>query len=350
MLKYALSALFAALAVPVSAAQLHFDLSQYDPGQSPTGFVSVVSGEGHPGDWKIVDDQIPPLMPASGSNAPALLRGHALAQTARDQTDEHFPILLYTNEPFGDFTLTTHFKTVAGIKEQMAGIAFRCQDARNFYVVRASVLGGNLRFYKVVGGMRSVPVGVDLPIATGVWHELKIQCVGNQIRCFLDGAEPMPAITDSSFTTGKIGYWTKSDSEVHFVDTTIDYTRLVPLAQRLVDEAIKKYPRLLGVAVFTCKDGGQPRIIASNHPEEVGAAGGQTETDTLQKGTAFHTQDDKFVAITLPLRDRNGEIAVALRVTMIPRVTETKESALARALPIQKGMETQMQSMRSLDQ
>ena len=34
----------------------------------------------------------------------------------------------------------------------MAGLAFRFQNASNFYVVRASALGHNLRFYKMVNG------------------------------------------------------------------------------------------------------------------------------------------------------------------------------------------------------
>ena len=38
---------------------------------------------------------------------------------------------------------------------QMAGMVFRFQNASNFYVVRASALGHNVRFYKMVDGVRA---------------------------------------------------------------------------------------------------------------------------------------------------------------------------------------------------
>ena len=73
--------------------------------------------------------------------------------------DEHFPILLYDRETFTDLTLTTKFKLVDGVVEQMAGIVFRLQDEKNFYVIRASGLGNNVRFYKMVAGLRESAPG-----------------------------------------------------------------------------------------------------------------------------------------------------------------------------------------------
>src|SRR5207247_226680 len=102
-----------------------------------------------------------------------------LAQVNQDPTDERFPLLVFDGETFSDFTLTTRFKLVRGDVEQMAGLAFRVQDEKNFYVIRASGLGNNVRFYKVVGGVRSAPIGPEQPVAKGVWHELKVQCKAN---------------------------------------------------------------------------------------------------------------------------------------------------------------------------
>ena len=95
-----------------------------------------------------------PLRPA----APSVARKPVLAQLAQDPTDEHFPLLIYEGGSIDDFTLTTRFKTVKGVEERMAGIAFRIQNATNYYVVRASSLGNNLRFYKVLNGQRG-PAG-----------------------------------------------------------------------------------------------------------------------------------------------------------------------------------------------
>ena len=74
-------------------------------------------------------------------------------------TDERFPMFIYDGEKFRDFRFLTRFKIVSGVSEQMAGLVFRFQNTSNFYVVRASALGRNVRFYKVVNGARSDPIG-----------------------------------------------------------------------------------------------------------------------------------------------------------------------------------------------
>ena len=108
----------------------------------------------------------------------------------------------------------------------MAGVVFRFQNESNFYVIRASALGHNMRFYKVVNGVRSDPIGPETDISAGVWHTLAVQCQGNQITCWLDGKLVMPPLQDNTFTAGKIGFCTKSDAVSYFGDTTITYTPL----------------------------------------------------------------------------------------------------------------------------
>src|SRR5206468_487805 len=110
---------------------LTFDFSQFPLGQCPTGFVSRVTAQGKPGEWKLVEDDVESLLPPLSPNAHKTTKRAVLAQTAQNPTDEHFPVLFYDGEIFGDFTLTTHFKTVKGIIEQMAGIAFRAQNESN---------------------------------------------------------------------------------------------------------------------------------------------------------------------------------------------------------------------------
>ena len=51
-----------------------------------------------------------------------------------------FPLLVFDGESFNDFTLTTRFKLVRGGLEQMAGIAFRLQDEKNFYVYKKAAV------------------------------------------------------------------------------------------------------------------------------------------------------------------------------------------------------------------
>jgi len=344
MLKLILSTTIACFAFSVFAAERYFDFSQFPLGQSPTGFVSVISGQGKPGDWKIIEDDIPPLLAPLSPNAPKVGQRAVLAQTAQDATDEHFPILMFNDESFGDFTLTTRFKMVSGVAEQMAGVAFRIQDEKNYYVIRASALGNSFRFYKVVGGQRSAPIGPEVQIPKGVWHELKIECKGNQIRSALNGQELIPALTDTSFSAGKIGFWTKSDSVSYFVSTKMDYVPRTPLAQVLVREMMEKYPRLLGLKIFVAKNSEAPTLIANSNEKELGAPGEKAEADVIKKGSIYYAKGKGSVDIIVPLRDRNGEVTAALRVSLKSFPGETQDTAIARALPIKKLMEARIQA------
>ena len=171
-----------------------------------------------------------------------------LAQLSRDPSDNHYPMLIYEPQVFRDFKITMRIKTVAGEKERMAGIVFRYQNERNFYYCRASSLGKTFRWLKVVDGVRSDPIGPDVEIPSGVWHEMSVECKGTEIICRLNDVA-IPAISDPAFYVGKIGFWTKSDSVSHFGDVRITYTPHITLAQQLVLDTLKTFPRLVMVRI-----------------------------------------------------------------------------------------------------
>jgi hypothetical protein len=341
----------ALLVLPVMAAERVFDFNELHENQVPPGFRSTVTGKGKPGEWKIIPDAVPPKLAPLTPQAQVVTKRAVLAQLAQDPTDEHFPLLVYDDETFSDFTLTTRFKTVKGVMEQMAGIAFRLQDETNYYVLRASSLGNTFRFYKVVNGVRGTLIGPEAQIPAGVWHDLSIACKGNQIHCLLDGKELIPTLTDSTFTSGKIAFWTKSDSVSYFTDTKIDYTlREVP-AQVLVRQVLKKYPRLLGLKVYVRgADSKTTRLIASNDQTELGQQGNKTEFEVMKSGAIYYGKEKDSVAVTLPLRDRNGEIIAAVRVIMKSFPGQTEQNAVARATPIVAAMRKDVQTMDDLVQ
>ena len=259
-------------------------------------------------------------------------------------------MLIFEGETFGDFTLTTRFKTVAGAVEQMAGIAFRIQDEKNYYVARASSLGNSFRVYKVVNGVRAPPVGREIEIPKNVWHELSVECKGNEIRCLLDGQAVIPAIkTDNSFSEGNVGFWTKSDSVSYFADTKIVYTPREPLAAALVRQALVKYPRLLGLKVFAATGTRKElQIVASDDAREPGRPATQVEEDVVARNVVYCGRGRKQTLVTLPLHDRNGEAIAAVRVVLQPFPGQTEQAALARAMPIVKGMENRVRSAKDL--
>lgn len=325
------------------AAERRFDFSDMVLNQSPTGCVSTVAGTGKPGNWKVITDDFPLAAQPLTTNAPTTAKKNVVAQLAEDFTDEHFPMLVLGDDSYNDFTLTTRFKIVSGITEQMAGIAFRVQDEKNYYVVRASALGKNFRFYKMVNGQRGTIIGPDIEMPKGEWQELSVECKGNQIRCLLNGKEIIPLLTDNSFSAGRIAYWTKSDSISYFTDTKISYVPREPLVQGVVRATMAKYPRLLGLQILMMTGTpAEPRLVASNKEKEIGQPGRKSAADVISHGTVYYDKEEDRVTVTMPLRDRNGDSQAAVRVIMKSFKGQTEENAMMRALPIVKEMQTQV--------
>jgi len=339
------------LAFQAGASERKFDFADLPEGQTPPGFRSTVSGKGKPGDWKIVLEVVPPLLAPFSSNALVVTRRPVLGQLARDRTDDHFPLLILDDEAFGDFTLTARFKIVEGAAEQMAGVAFRIQDEKNYCYVRASALGNTFYFFKFVNGELIGPIGSKAEIAKGAWHEMSVECAGNKVTCSLDGKVIIPGLQQDTFPKGKIGFWTKSDSVSYFADAKITYTPLEAPAQSIVRDMVKKYPRLLGLKIYVAGgEKGAPRLIASRDDREIGQAGGKSEEAVIQDGSIYYGKDKGAVSVIMPLRDRNGDSIAAARVVMKPFAGQTEQNALARALPIVQEMQARVQNREDLVQ
>jgi hypothetical protein len=307
-----------------------------------------VAGGGRPGDWKILMDEVPPLLAPLTDKSPSVARRAVLAQTSEDPTDEHFPMFIYDGETFRDFNLTTRFKVVGGAMEQMAGVVFRFQNASNFYVFRASALGHNARFYKMVDGVRSDPIGPSVEIATNTWHTLVVQSQGNQFTFWLDGRLVMPPLQDNSFAEGRFGFWTKSDAVSYFGDTTINYTPRVPAAQALVDRIMAKQPRILGLQIHVLDRQGQPHVIASKDKSEVGRPGTDAETKAINDGAVSYGKEKGVDTLILPLHDRNGDPIAAVRLRLKSFLGETQENAVTRATMLVNQMQAEVTSSEAL--
>jgi hypothetical protein len=339
-------------AAQLQAAEQWFDFDNMPTNQPPANCFSIVAGEGKPGIWKVIEDEVPLPLPPVIPGAPSTMKKNVVAQLASDITDEHFPILLLGTNIFGDFTLKTRFKIVGGLTEQMAGIAFRMQDEKNYYYVRASALGKTFYFFKIEKGLRSEPIGLDhLDLAKDVWHELTIEGTGSDFQIRLDGkdAMPMKILHDPTFTTGKIGYWTKSDSISYFYDTRINYASREPFGLRLVRDTMKEYPRLLEMQLYTAQPHSKAtKILASSDEKEIGSAGGKNEADVIATGTPYFDKKNDWVSVMMPLRDRNGDVEAAVRIKMKSFPGQTEENAFIRVTPIIKEMQDRVVTVNSL--
>jgi hypothetical protein len=361
MLKVCAWIILAGWAAGARGERIDFDWSKDATGKCPPGFASQVTGPGKPAEWTVIELEVPPLLAPLSPNARASVTKRAvLAAQSPDVAAEHCPVLLFKNEIFTDFTLTTRFKIAGGIVEPMAGVVFRAQDESNYYVARAST-AGNLLWYRVVGGKAydMLGVGVKVAIPKDEWMELRVECAGSRIRCYLDGKLMIPpaqagaptenlAINDTTFSSGKIGFWTKADTRCYFVDAQVRYTPKVPFVQEVVTEVARKYPAIQGLKIYANRSAGPPVIIGAPDEHDLGTAGGKVEADTIARGSIYYLKTRKAVEVTLPLRDRNGDIAAALWVRMRSFPGETQATAVNRATVVKKEIEERIATLQEV--
>lgn len=337
------------LVIQGQAAELQFDFSKTPVNKQPEGFKTFLTGNGSAPEWKVLLDAAPSEFAPLTSKGASGNKSAVLAQTSTDTTDEHFPGLVYDGQNFGDFTFTTKFKLVDGKKERMAGIVFRYLDKYNYYVLRASGLGNTFRFYKFVNGLRSKPIGPDIVIPSGVWHEISVKCEANKINCFLNGKQVIPELTDNSFNVGKVGFWTKSDSVCYFTGAKITYTPREIYAQKIINSLMEKYPRTLGLKLY----GPKPQspdivLLASSFSDNKASETDEVAVNTLIHNTPYVYQGKEIVKVTLPVHDRNGDPMAAIRVELKPFIGETEQTSLIRATVYKKDIEARVTALREL--
>lgn len=196
-------------AVPEAGKELVYNFDSDSAGTLPNGFHIGLTGRGGKVEWAVKADESAPSKP------------NVVAQTSADTTDYRFPLLIADEAAFRDVDLSVKFKAVSGKVDEAGGLIFRLKDANNYYVVRANALEDNYRLYHVIAGRRVEFAGANVKVSPGVWHQLRVEAVGNKITCYFDGVKRIEASDDTFKDAGKIGLWTKADSATYFDDLKV---------------------------------------------------------------------------------------------------------------------------------
>ena len=125
-------------------------------------------------------------------------------------------------QSLGNVDVSVRIRPVMGKVDQAGGIAVRLKDANNYYVVRANALEDNVRLYAVIDGDRRQFGGKSVKVASGHWHTLRLQAVGERFTVFFDGAPLFEAIDRRITEPGRVALWSKADSLTEFVDLAIE--------------------------------------------------------------------------------------------------------------------------------
>ena len=98
-----------------------------------------------------------------------------------------------------------------------AGLAWRVQDAGNYYAARLDLEEREFVQYKFVRGNRITMERVDdLRLDERTWHDLAVSHVGERFTVWLNGIPVATERDRSLMDAGRIGLWVPSDSTAHF--------------------------------------------------------------------------------------------------------------------------------------
>ncbi|WP_438448069.1 S-layer homology domain-containing protein [Gorillibacterium sp. sgz5001074] len=102
-------------------------------------------------------------------------------------------------------------KVKVPITNANAGLVFRVQDSKNFYMYRMNSSNQRLELYKCVNGTMTSVSSTPLKSVAKQWYTLKVIVQGNTVKGYVDG-EPKLEWTNpvSELTEGKIGFRTTS--------------------------------------------------------------------------------------------------------------------------------------------
>lgn len=175
-------------------------------GKGPAAFEVFTSGDAA-GQWSVVAD---------GSN-------RALAQTNTTKDDRRFSMAVVKEASFTDLRLSVKARPVSGEIDQAAGLVWRLQDDKNYYLVRTNALEKNIRLYRVVNGNRIKFAGrEEIMLKAGEWHTIRVEHRGDKIAVYLNDNKMFDAEDRTFDKAGKVGVWIKADSVTWFDDLTVE--------------------------------------------------------------------------------------------------------------------------------
>ena len=143
---------------------------------------------------------------------------HVFAQLKNWGYFTDFNVVLIEETTATDFDLKVSFLAIAGRGDMGGGLIWRALDHKNYYIARANPLEQNIRFYRVVNGVRHKLKNFNHMISIKTWQTLRVVARGNRFKIFFN-EQPVIDISDETFKAdGKIGLWTKADALTYFDD------------------------------------------------------------------------------------------------------------------------------------
>lgn len=181
------------------AETINFD--NFKTGLPPPGWTATKTGTGQ-AKWTVETDTTAPSKP------------NVLKQSGQAT----YPVCIKDNTSLKDGFVKVKFKPISGNEDQAGGLIWRVKDANNYYIARANALEGNVTIYHTIKGKRSEKKRSRMKVATGEWHTLRVDFLGNHFTVTFNGKKAIDWTDETFQDAGKVGLWTKADSVTLFDD------------------------------------------------------------------------------------------------------------------------------------
>jgi hypothetical protein len=213
----------AAALITFSLFGLGADTVNFDnlkPGTFPPFWTETATGPAGPSKWEI---RLDPTAPS---------RRNVLTQVTGAASDSAFLLAVFDKVICRDGDLSVKFKIAAGPRRiRTAGIVWRYQDPRNYYLLHFSADEKNIVLFRIqngqahpipVAGARPGSFGVSHDLRTGQWYAAKVIFRGKNVHVLFGNRQLFDAMDDSLEAPGKTGVWTRGGTMASFDDFRID--------------------------------------------------------------------------------------------------------------------------------
>lgn len=167
------------------------------------------NGAGSPATWAV----------AARADAPS--PPHVFGVSETKNSGQTYNLALVRGISVADVDLSVMVHADTGEQDQGGGVVFRAQGPGDYYIARWNPLEDNVRFYVVLGNVRTAIGKAELELDPGTWQSLRVVAEGPVLQLFLND-EPVLRVEDSQITdAGTIGLWTKADAGTWFDELSL---------------------------------------------------------------------------------------------------------------------------------
>jgi hypothetical protein len=198
-----------ALSIPCVMAEesRRIVISNTEIGFSPRDFEFTRTGEGDLGEWTVSRDQTSPT-------------GVAIEHVSTDQTEDRFPLAIYTPVVAENVEVSVRFKIISGTF-QSAGIALGLRDSSNYYAVCASALEHRLDLLLFTNSKIERIGTADAEVMLNHWHALTVKVNDDHFSISFDRQALFTTFDRTRIKDGRVALWTQEDNVTRFDELEI---------------------------------------------------------------------------------------------------------------------------------